>query len=59
VTEQVLFPTRDYVSDAYNRAFTVSPDDRSFVFVRHKPDAHSQLIMVTNWFEELKAKVGK
>jgi eukaryotic-like serine/threonine-protein kinase len=67
VGEHVLFSTRDYLpirnslnqSMAYNRGYTASPDDRSFLFVRPRPGAQSQLIMVTNWFEELKAKVGK
>ena len=57
--EHVLFSARDYVPNPLNRAYAVSPDDRSFLFVHHKPGAQSQLIMVTNWFEELKAKVGK
>jgi serine/threonine-protein kinase len=59
VAEHVLFSTRDYLSIEFDRAYTVSPDDRSFLFVRPRPGAESQLIMVTNWFEELKAKVGK
>ena len=57
--EHVLFSARDYVANPLNRSYAVSPDDRSFLFLRHKPGAQSQLIMVTNWFEELKAKVGK
>jgi eukaryotic-like serine/threonine-protein kinase len=57
--ERVLFSARDYPPDAWNRAYAISPDDHSFLFVRHRTGAQSQLIMVTNWFEELKAKVGK
>jgi len=57
--EHVLFSARDYVANPLNRSYAVSPDDRSFLFLRHKPGAQSQLIIVTNWFEELKAKVGK
>jgi len=57
--EHVLFSVRDYVPDPLNRSYAVSPDDRSFLFVRPKTGAQSQLIMVTNWFEELKGKVGK
>jgi eukaryotic-like serine/threonine-protein kinase len=59
VAEHVLFSVRDYVPNAVNRGYAVSPDGRSFLFVRSKPGAQSQMIMVTNWFEELKAKVGK
>src|SRR2546427_568742 len=57
--EHVLFSARDYMGNPLNRSYAVSPDDRSFLFLRHKPGAQSQLIIVTNWFEELKAKVGK
>ncbi len=59
VAEHVLFSARDYSPQAMNRSYAVSPDDRSFLFVRNQPGAQSQLIMVTNWFDELKAKVGQ
>jgi len=58
-SERVLFPAREYVSDARDRNYTVSPDDRSFLFVRPQAGASSQLVVVLNWFEELKAKVGQ
>jgi len=50
---------RDYTTFSLDRGYAVSPDDRSFLFVRQKPGAASQLIVVLNWFEELKAKVRK
>src|SRR5207245_6578376 len=59
VADHVLFSARDYFPEALNRGYAVSPDNRSFLFVRPQPGIQSQLIMVTNWFEELKAKVGK
>jgi len=57
-SERVLFPAKAYYSDTRNRAYTVSPDGRSFYFVDALPGTPSQLIVVTNWWEELKAKVG-
>jgi hypothetical protein len=36
----------------------VSPDDRSFLFVRPVAGARSRMIVVMNWFAELNAKVG-
>jgi eukaryotic-like serine/threonine-protein kinase len=59
VGERALFAVRDYVPFSLDRGYAVSPDDRSFLFVRQKPGAASQLIVVLNWFEELKAKVRK
>ena len=56
-SEHVLFPVRDYAREALNHGYTVSPDDRSFLFIRLQPGARYQLVAVLNWFEELKAKV--
>ena len=51
-----LFPTDGFSSDAY----AVAPDDRRFLMIRPlatgTPD---KLIVVENWFEELKAKSRK
>ena len=58
-SERVLFSARGYIEDNRNHNYAVSPDDRSFLFVRPKAGASSRLIVVLNWFEELKAKVGK
>jgi serine/threonine-protein kinase len=57
-SERVLFSARDYVVDNRNRNYAVSPDDRSFLFVRPVAGARSQMIVVMNWFAELNAKVG-
>ena len=57
-SERALFPAKAYYSDIRNRAYTVSPDGRSFYFSDALPGTPSQLIVVTNWWEELKAKVG-
>jgi len=58
-SERVLFPTRDYVVDGLHASYAVNPDDRSFLFVRLPPGTKSQLVVVLNWLDELKAKVGK
>jgi serine/threonine-protein kinase len=57
-SERVLFPTRDYFYDGLHASYAVSPDDRSFLFVRLAPGARSQVVVVLNWLEELKAKVS-
>jgi eukaryotic-like serine/threonine-protein kinase len=59
VAERALFAVRDYVPLPLDRGYAVSPDDRSFLFVQQKPGVASQLIVVLNWFGELKAKVRK
>jgi len=56
--ERALFSARTYASDTRNRAYSVSPDGSSFYFIDALPGTPSQLIVVTNWWEELKAKVG-
>ena len=56
--ERTLFSTKDYRGDTRNRAYSVSPDGRSFYFIEPVPGTPSQLIVVTNWWEELKAKIG-
>ena len=56
---QPLFPTRDYVGMIYRQMYDVSPDDQRFVMLRRIIDNDDQqLIVVENFFEELKAKVG-
>jgi serine/threonine-protein kinase len=60
-SERTLFSTREYLTDTRHRAYTVSPDDQAFYFVRaiDISGGESQLIVVLNWFEELKEKVGR
>ncbi|MEO7683799.1 MAG: protein kinase, partial [Gemmatimonadaceae bacterium] len=54
--ERLLFPAGAYKADNRHRAFSVSPDARSFYFIQELPGTRSQIIVVTNWWEELKAK---
>ncbi len=57
VSEHALFSTHSYVNDNRHRAYSVSPDGKAFYFIEPLPGTPSQLIVVTNWWEELKAKV--
>src|SRR4029077_3651758 len=56
----VLFPAAAYYSFARGLEYAVAPDDRRFLMIRRvaggTPD---ELIVVDNWFEELKAKSRK
>ncbi len=56
---EALFSTRDYVGFIYRQMYDVAPDDQRFVMLRRILDNESeQLVVVENFFEELKAKVG-
>ncbi len=59
VSERVLFSTVDYVSDSRHRRYAVSPDDQSFIFARQHGGQTSRAVVVLNWFEELRARVGR
>ena len=51
--ERALFPLGDLVW-----ALMVLPDDQGFVMIRHKTtDSSGEVILVRNWFEELKRLV--
>jgi len=56
----VLFPAAGYTSRPFTPQYAVAPDDRRFLMVRPvgsgSPD---NIIVVENWFEELKAKSRK
>ena len=57
--QQVLFSAREYRSSVFFRMYNVTPDDQRFVMVRSLGGVEaSELIVVENFFEELKAKVG-
>src|SRR6266403_1158622 len=55
-----LFPAAGYTSRGFTQQYAVAPDDRRFLMVRPvgsgSPD---NIIVVENWFEELKAKSRK
>jgi dipeptidyl aminopeptidase/acylaminoacyl peptidase len=53
----VLFPAGAYHSFARGAEYAVAPDDRRFLMIRQVPSSvPDELIVVDNWFEELKAK---
>ncbi|HYN81327.1 MAG TPA: LpqB family beta-propeller domain-containing protein [Gemmatimonadaceae bacterium] len=58
-SERTLFSARDYTSDTRSRAYSVAPDGKSFYFISTQPGNPSQMVVVLNWLEELKAKVGR
>jgi hypothetical protein len=56
----VLFSTAGFAPYLVNSRYAVAPDDRRFMMVQAKaPDTPDKLIVVENWFEELKAKLRK
>jgi hypothetical protein len=53
-----LFSTQGYFPFATHRSYDVAADDQRFVMIREPQAEAYQLIVVENFFEELKAKVG-
>ncbi len=55
-----LFSTRGYRNEGLSPQYAVSADDRRFLMIRPLtltvPD---KLVVIENWFEELKAKARK
>jgi Tol biopolymer transport system component len=57
---RALFSVGQYVLTGNAGVYDVSPDGRRFVMVRLAAGAGEiELVVVQNWFEELKARVGK
>jgi serine/threonine-protein kinase len=55
-----LFPMGGFRSHELFPEYAVSPDDRRFLMIRRSvPNAPDKLIVVENWFEELRAKSRK
>jgi serine/threonine-protein kinase len=56
---RVLFSVREFFSVGRHQRYDVTPDDQRFVMIRSLEGANAgELIVVENFFEELKAKVG-
>ncbi len=56
---RALFSTQGFRSASGHQQYDVTPDDQRFVMIRNPvADEASELIVVENFFEELKAKVG-
>jgi len=60
VQEEVLFSMADYLPSNGTPMYDVSPDDQRFVMLRidDRRTTTSELILVENWFEELRARMG-
>jgi dipeptidyl aminopeptidase/acylaminoacyl peptidase len=57
---KVLFPASPFVIGNNVGVYDVSPDGKRFVMIRPATGAgESELVVVQNWFEELRARVGK
>ncbi len=57
---RVLFPAAPYILAGNAGAYDVSPDDKRFVFIRAATGGTgTELVVVQNWFEELRGRVGK
>jgi hypothetical protein len=55
-----LFPAAGYDSLIWSPRYAVAPGDRRFLMIRAvAASAPDKLIVVDNWFEELKAKSRK
>jgi eukaryotic-like serine/threonine-protein kinase len=56
----VLFPAGAYLSFARGTEYSVAPDDQRFLMIRQVPGGvPDELVVVENWFEELKQKERK
>ena len=56
----VLFPIGGFGFQTLYPEYAVAPDDRRFLMIRRfVPNAPDKLIVIENWFEELKAKLRK
>jgi serine/threonine-protein kinase len=57
---ETLFSTQDYKANAqYHPYYAVSADDQSFYTIRMGVGVGGDMVLVFNWFEELKEKVGE
>jgi serine/threonine-protein kinase len=55
-----LFSALPFAADALHQQYDVTPDDQRFIMLRPvRSDAREDLVMVENWFDELKTKVPR
>jgi Tol biopolymer transport system component len=57
--QRVLFSARPYASVPVHQSYDVSPDGKRFVMIRLSTDRGAPLVVVENFFEELKRKVPR
>jgi eukaryotic-like serine/threonine-protein kinase len=59
LSSQPLFSVRGYYTETLHTSYAVSPDDQSFLLVQRLGTDEGRLVLVLNWFEELKNKVPR
>jgi len=60
--QRTLFSTQSYRAEVFHRMYDVTPDDQRFVMIRVQGEGVQddvQLIVVENFFEELRERVGR
>ncbi|MBI1968247.1 MAG: PD40 domain-containing protein, partial [Gemmatimonadetes bacterium] len=58
--QQSLFSAISFAALVLHQAYDVSPDDRRFIMLRTEAaDQSTELILVQNWFTDLKGKAGR
>jgi hypothetical protein len=59
-SQRVLFSSVDYSSNVFTPEYAVSPDDRRFLMIRREePEFANEVVVVLNWFEELRELNGR
>ena len=53
---RVLFSTANMAQDLNHHAFDITPDDRRFVMINNTMNDVGELVLVLNWFTELRAR---
>jgi hypothetical protein len=49
----------EYWADGLHASYALDRNDQAFYFVRRLPVAPSKIVLVRNWFQELKARVPR
>jgi hypothetical protein len=56
---RILFSAADYYSYPWHPQYDVTADDQRFVMLKDVTAESNELVLVLNWFEELKQRVGR
>jgi serine/threonine protein kinase len=56
-SRRLLFDASVYEMEYKHAGYAVAPNDQAFYFIRPLPVAQSQVVLVRNWFRELKTQV--
>jgi hypothetical protein len=56
---EVLFDASTYLSDNYHYAYDIEPDGKHFIMIAPAESGGGDLILVVNWLDELRERVGK